>query len=198
MLAAGLTARGMMTIVRAREDRLGQLTKQERVYQQSRQEVRAALQRHQRLEARLQQLQGLARRRRAVSDAVRQVVAALPDDAWLTKLELTKSGALEGVFEGHARSFQSVTRLIEQLKSSGVWAVVKPLATTVSTDAETDKDLIDFTIQAQSVPGVESKNTLPGAGRAAPRAPSGAAAKPRPGVRPPPRGSRSTSQPESK
>ncbi|MBI2885254.1 MAG: hypothetical protein HYY15_03670 [Candidatus Omnitrophica bacterium] len=196
MLAAGLTARGMMTIVRAKEDRLGQLAGQERVYQQSRQEVRTMLQRHQRLEARLQQLEALSSRRRIVSDAVRQVVAALPEDAWLTKLEFTKSEALEGVLEGHARSFQSVTRLIEQLKSAGSWAVVKPLATTVSTDAATGNELIDFTVQMQSVPTLEPPKK-PTIGRSPSRAPAAApAARSRPGVRPAPRPSRPAATPE--
>ncbi len=51
--------------------------------------------------------------------------------------------------EGYAKSFQGMNRLMEQLKATGSWASVKPIATAVTTDATTNQQLIAFTVQAQ-------------------------------------------------
>ncbi len=55
---------------------------------------------------------------------------------------------MDATVEGQAKSFQSMNRLMEQLKASGDWTSVKPIATTVTNDAATNQQLIAFTVSA--------------------------------------------------
>ncbi len=183
-LAIGFSAQGMLTTLKTRQAVLQHLLAQERTYQKLRPEVRTLLQHHAQLEARLQQLEGLVLDRGILIQAFQQVTEAMPDDVWFTTLELSKGAALEGVVEGYSRSFQGVTRLMDQLKSSVGWTSVKPLATTVTTDAATGKEQVAFTVQLQQPFPPPAPPTTPRSEASASRAPaSHPAGKPRKGQR---------------
>jgi Tfp pilus assembly protein PilN len=149
----------MATVLERRQALLQNLIQKEQTYQTLRPEVRALLQRQAKLEHRLNQLQELARARTLVIQVVHRLVEVLPDEIWLTRLELSKDlpaataaqagGTLDGTLEGYASSFQSLTRLMDQLKTSVGWTTVKPLATAVTMDPQTGKEAVAFTVQVQ-------------------------------------------------
>ena len=149
LLAAGFAANGMMAMLRARQALLDRLTKQEQQYHTLRPDIRAMLQVQEQYRKRLQQLAELASARPLAIQAFRQLVEVLPEEAWLTKVELTKGRTVEGSLEGYAKSFQGVTRLMDQLKSTVGWPTVKLLGTNVVTDPTTSKELVVFTVQLQ-------------------------------------------------
>jgi Tfp pilus assembly protein PilN len=154
--AIGLSAHVMFTTLARKRDGLQTLMKQEQTYQSLRPEIRTVIAQQGRLAHRVDQLTELSRRRSLVPEALERMVEALPDEVWLTKVELTKSDTeLSGLLEGHSRSFQGVTKLMDQLKSAVGWSMVKPLATTVTTDQATGKELIAFAVQSgQPLPPV--------------------------------------------
>ena len=165
LLAIGAGASGMLTVLYEREAALQQLSVQEQTYQALRPEIRALTQKQAKLEERLGLLRELGQRRTLLTEALPRIAEALPEEVWLTKLELTKEDrSMNGLFEGYARSFQGVTRLMDQLKSSIGWTNVKPLATTVTPDAATGKELIVFAVQSrQPLPGWQTVEEEAGA-----------------------------------
>lgn len=166
-----LGAAGMVSVLRDRQGRLAKLTAQEHTYQTMRPEVRAQLKRQARFEDRLSQLQDVALGRSRLAQVFEQLVGVMPDEIWLTKLELSKDvplpagapapasaqggpgaqagGTMDGVIEGYARSFQGLTVFMDRLKSLAGWTAVKPLGTTVTTDPATGKELVAFMVQVQ-------------------------------------------------
>jgi Tfp pilus assembly PilM family ATPase/Tfp pilus assembly protein PilN len=156
--ALWLGGQGMVSTLRQRESVLAALSAQERTYQTLRPELRGVIQQHAHVDRRLRQLRELAERRALLGEAMQRVVEALPEELWLTRLELAKEDLeLTALLEGYATSFPGVTRLMDQLKSAVGWSKVKPLATSVTTDAA-GKELIVFAVQ--------SEQPLPGAGAA--------------------------------
>jgi len=160
VLAVALSAAGMLSVLRHQEERLTQLAKQEQTYQALRPEARAQLKRQVRLEDRLNQLDALTRERSRLTQAFEGLVGILPDEVWLTTLELSKDlpqaagspqggGTMDGMMEGYARSFQGLTVFMDRLKSLAGWPTVKPLGTTVTTDQATGKELVAFIVQTQ-------------------------------------------------
>ena len=149
VLALAFGALGIVTDVQRRQEMLATLTKQEQQYQTLRPEARTLLKRQARVEARLRQLEAVARTRPRVIRAFGQLADVMPDEIWLTKADLIKDVDLDGVVEGYARSFESLTRFMDLLKSSAGWAGVKLLGTTVTADKTTGKELVSFTIQLQ-------------------------------------------------
>ncbi len=156
----GLGAGGMVNVLRDRQERLAKVTAQEQTYQLVRPEARAQLKRQARLEDRLRQLQDVALGRSRLPRSVEQLIGVMPDEIWLTKLELSKDlppaagatqggGTMDGVLEGYARSFQALTVFMDRLKSLAGWTTVKPLGTTVTTDQATGKELVAFMVQVQ-------------------------------------------------
>jgi Tfp pilus assembly protein PilN len=144
----GCGAGAMLTVLRARQGALQALLAQEQTYTQLRPEAQALLKQQRHLEERLGELKQLMDTRAVLITAFRQIAEALPDEIWLTKLELSSRETTEAMIEGYAKSFQGMNRLMEQLKASGQWASAKPIATTVTTDATTNQQLIAFTVQA--------------------------------------------------
>jgi Tfp pilus assembly protein PilN len=146
-------------VIGRRREWLQTLTKQEQTYQTLRPEVRALLRRQKQLEHRLHDLEELALARTLTIQAFQQITEALPDEIWLTKIEISKGppaggaaqegGTIDGVLEGYSRSFQGVTRLMDQLKTTVGWTTVRPLSTSVATDPTTKDELIAFTVQVQ-------------------------------------------------
>jgi len=172
-LVAVFSASAMLTTLTSRQRRLATLTKQAQTYQMLRPEVRGMLQRQLKVEQRLRQLQDVAFARVLVSQAFQRVVEVLPDEVWLTKLEFSKlspvassaaqeGGRLEGVLQGYSRSFQGVTQLMDSLRTSVGWAVVRPLATTVTTDPASGEELVSFTVQIQhTLPTTQAEPAAP-------------------------------------
>lgn len=148
-MALGFGISGM-TDVRQRYARvLTDLNQRERTYQTLRPEVRTLLKRQAHVEGRTAQLRVLVADRALLGDSMVQVSEAMPDDVWLTKLDMAHDEAgeaIEGMVEGRAKSFQSVTRFIEQLKRVGGMTTVKPLATNVATDESTGREVVVFSI----------------------------------------------------
>jgi len=143
---------GMME-VRARRTRMFEtLERQERLYQSLRPEVQTLLRRQQRLQERSAQLEQLVAERTVLAQVLAQVVAALPDSAWLTKFEGSNDAGVAGMIEGRARSFQDVTRFLDQLKTVASMTAVKPLSTNVITDDVTKKEVIAFSAQIERKP----------------------------------------------
>lgn len=147
ILGFGLS--GMIELCRRRAAILQSLERQERVYQSLRPEARASLQRQQRMEQRSAELERLVAQAPALAQAIAQVVEALPDQVWLTKLEGAKDTAVDGLLEGRARSFQDVTQFLERLKGVAGMTTVKPLSTNVVVDQLSGKELIAFAVQTQ-------------------------------------------------
>jgi len=153
LFAAGFSVYGMFTILATRHAVLRRVTEQEATYQKLRPEVRASREQQARVETRVRQLEQIVQAHGRIGQAFHQVVTALPETVWLTKVDIVKGQHLEAVFDGHAKSFQDVTELMGRLKSTA-WTTVKPLATNVTTDPATGKELITFTVKVQE--------TLPG------------------------------------
>jgi len=149
LLAVALSASGMATVLGRRQAMLQNLIQQEQTYQTLRPEVRTLLQQQAQFEHRLNQLEELALARTLIIQAFQRLVEALPNEIWLARLELSKDGTIDGTLEGYSSSFQSLTRLMDQLKTSVGWTTVKPLATAVTTDPATGKELVAFTVQVQ-------------------------------------------------
>jgi Tfp pilus assembly protein PilN len=150
-IVIGCAAGTMLTILRARQQALHALITRAQTYTQLRPEAQALLKQQRDVEARLQQLVQLRQTHAVTLSAMREIVEALPEEMWLTKLELSQRGGVAASLEGSAKSFQAMNRLIEQLKVSGTWTSVKPMATTVTTDAATNQQAIVFSVQAQSL-----------------------------------------------
>ena len=149
-LAVVFGLRGMLGIRAQRLEILRTLERREQLYQTLRPEVRAMLQQQQDLEDRNHRLGQLAGEAQALTRLLHEVAAALPDHVWLTRAEcLKRDGVLIGRLEGRAASFQEVTQLFERLKSVAKMTMVKPLSTTVTTDAASGKELISFAVQVQ-------------------------------------------------
>lgn len=149
LAAIGLGVRGAMELRQRRVAVLQALERREALYQTLRPEVRALLQHQEHVERRSRQLERLVGERTLVSQWLAQVADALPDAVWLTTLECTINGIVEGVLEGRAHSFQDVTQFFERLKGVAGMTTVKPLATTVTTDPDAQKDVIVFSVQVQ-------------------------------------------------
>ncbi len=154
------SSRAMLLQWGARQRQLAALVQQERTYEALRPEVRNLLKRQARLEGRVGQLEDLIQGRNMVAMAIQRAVEALPDELWLTKLDLSKGDRIEGVIEGYTTSFQSVTRFMEQLKTSAGWAVVKPLTTSVTNDPTSKTERVTFAIQVQQ-PIAKPRHTAP-------------------------------------
>ncbi len=139
---------GMMGITRRRAHVLEVLARREQLYQSLRPDLRALLQRQQDLYDRTSQLEGAAVESAVAGQLLVKVIEALPDAAWLTTVQLTKTATLlEGQIEGRASTFQEVTQFFERLKSVAGLTTVKPLATTVL--KEGDRESIAFNVQVQ-------------------------------------------------
>ena len=128
---------------------LQSLEKQERLYRTLRPQVQALLRHQQYLQERSDQLAQLVADRVVLTRLLAQVSEALPETAWLTKLECTKDGLVEGMLEGRAKSFQDVTQFLDRLKSVAEMTTVKPLTTNVTTDPASGKELVVFSVQIQ-------------------------------------------------
>ena len=139
---------GMMGITRRRARVLEVLARREQLYQSLRPDLRALLQRQQDLYDRTSQLEGAAFESAVAGQLLVKIIEALPDAAWLTTVQLTKTATLlEGQIEGRASTFQEVTQFFERLKSVAGLTTVKPLATTVL--KEGDRESIAFNVQVQ-------------------------------------------------
>lgn len=149
LAAVGFAGMAMATRQAIQRERLEGLRKQEGLYESVRPEVKRLLQRQEQLEHRLQQLQTIGKLRITVIGALQTLTDSLPDEIWLTKVELIKTGSLDGVVEGFSRTFEGVTKLVERLKLALPGATVKPLGTTVTVDPASGKELIAFTVQLQ-------------------------------------------------
>jgi Tfp pilus assembly protein PilN len=147
--SAILGLHGMLEVRQRSVRVLRSLEQQERLYQTLRPEARALLQQEEHLERRNLQLGGLVGESPALTQLVARISDALPDEAWLVMLECSKAGLINGVIEGRARSFQDVTKFMEQLKTVAEMTTVKPLSTNVTTDDATGKEVIAFSIQVQ-------------------------------------------------
>ncbi|MBI4598341.1 MAG: PilN domain-containing protein [Candidatus Omnitrophica bacterium] len=155
-----LGASGMWQLRSRRLHLLQQLEAREQLYQTLRPEVRAAFQQQRRMERRIQQLERLADHSSLVIRLMTQVVGLLPDDLWLTKLEgfrsellpgqrATKTEVIDGMMEGHAKSFAAINSFMERLKALPELSIVKLVSTTPATDATSGREVIAFTIQLQ-------------------------------------------------
>ncbi|MBI4342889.1 MAG: PilN domain-containing protein [Candidatus Omnitrophica bacterium] len=148
--AVGFGVTGMLESRGRRARVLELLERREQLYQTLRPEVRELIQRQQETERRTLQLEQLVRSGPLVTQLLAKVAEILPDGAWLTSAAYSKSGLLvEGMLEGRARSFQDVTKLFDQLKVAAGMTTVKPLSTSVTTDPDTGKELIVFSVQVQ-------------------------------------------------
>jgi Tfp pilus assembly protein PilN/Tfp pilus assembly PilM family ATPase len=148
-LAIGFGLKGTIEVRSRRALLLQSLEKQERVYRTLRPQVQALIRHQQYLEQRSQQLEQLVRDRVLLTRLLAQVSEALPETAWLTSLACTKEKLVEGTLEGRATSFQDVTQFLDQLKSVAAMTTVRPLATNVTTDPASGKELVVFTVQIQ-------------------------------------------------
>ncbi|MBI1991724.1 MAG: PilN domain-containing protein [Candidatus Omnitrophica bacterium] len=152
---------GMVELRHRRARILEVLRRQEQLYQSLRPDVRSLLQRQHGMQQRIQRLERLVEDAPAAAQLLAQVAEALPDDVWLSKLECSKTSLpvgmmgspvemLEGVLEGRARSFQTLTRFLETLKSSaGPSMTIKPLSTNVAQDEASGKEVVVFAVQVQ-------------------------------------------------
>lgn len=145
-VALATAASGMVDVRQRHASVLALLTEWERTSQALRPEVRTLIRRQAHVERRTAQLRELVAGRVLLSRVLTQLAAAMPDDVWLSKLEVSKDGQVEGVLEGRAKSFQSVTQFMDRLKSVAHMTGVKPLATTVMIDEATGKELVSFSI----------------------------------------------------
>jgi len=149
LMAIGFGLKGMMEVRSRRALLLQSLEKEERLYRTLRPKVQALVRHQQSLEARSNQLERLVTDRVLLTHLLAQVSEALPETAWLTKLECTKENMVEGTLEGRATSFQDVTQFLDQLKSVAAMTTVKPLATNVMTEPGSGKELVAFVVQIQ-------------------------------------------------
>jgi Tfp pilus assembly PilM family ATPase/Tfp pilus assembly protein PilN len=149
LMAIGFGLSGMMEVRSRRAVILQSLEKQERLYRTLRPKTQALIRHQQYLQGRSDQLARLVADRMVLARLLAQVSEALPDTAWLTKLECTKEGLVEGMLEGRAKSFQDVTQFLDRLKSVAEMTTVKPLATNVTVDAASGKELVAFSVQIQ-------------------------------------------------
>jgi Tfp pilus assembly protein PilN len=148
-VALGFGLSGMWE-VRGRSVRaLRALEQREREYQRVRPELRELIQQQEHLERRSGQLAALIEEAPALTRALAGIAQALPDGCWLTSLEASKTGMIQGQLDGRAQSFQDVTKFLERLKSVAGMTSVKPLSTDVVADAAIGKEAIAFSIQAQ-------------------------------------------------
>ena len=147
--AAVLGLSGMLEVRQRSVRVLRSLERQERLYQTLRPEARALLQQEEHLERRSLQLEHLAGEAALITQVLAQIAQALPGEAWLMSLECSKAGLMSGLIEGRARSFQDVTKFMEQLKTLAGMTTVKPLSTNVTTDGATGTEVIAFSIQVQ-------------------------------------------------
>jgi len=159
MATIGFGLNGMMEVRARRTRMLETLERQERLYQSLRPEVQTLLRRQQRLQERSAQLEQLVAERMVLAQVLAQVVAALPDSVWLTKFEGSNDTGVAGMIEGRARSFQDVTRFLDQLKTVAAMTAVKPLSTNVITDDVTKKEVIAFSAQIERKPVPPSPDT---------------------------------------
>ena len=149
MSAAVLGLSGMLEVRQRSVRVLRSLERQERLYQTLRPEARALLQQEEHLERRSLQLEHLAGEAALTTQVLARIAEALPGEAWLTSLECSKAGLMSGLIDGRARSFQDVTKFMEQLKSLAGMTTVKPLSTSVTTDGATGTEVIAFSVQVQ-------------------------------------------------
>ncbi|MBI3011361.1 MAG: hypothetical protein HYY58_02580 [Candidatus Omnitrophica bacterium] len=171
-VALGLS--GMVELRHRRVRVLEALQRQEQLYQSLRPDVRSLLQRQHGMQQHIQRLERLVEDAPAVAQFLAQVAEVLPDDIWLSKLDCSKTSLpvgmrdspvemLEGVLEGRARSFQTLTRFLEELKGSagqaGGWTI-KLLSTNVAPDEASGKDIVAFAVQVQRLLAMSSKPTL--------------------------------------
>jgi Tfp pilus assembly protein PilN len=119
------------------------------LYRTLRPKVQALIRHQQYLKERSNQLEQLVTDRVLLTRLLAQVSEALPETAWLIKLECTKEKGVEGTLEGRATSFQDVTQFLDQLKSVAAMTTVKPLATNVMTEPGSGKELVAFVVQIQ-------------------------------------------------
>ncbi len=148
LAAVGLGLSGMLEV---RQRRLGTLTlleQREQLYQSLRPEVRSLIQHQQHLEQRTVQLERFVLQGAVLTKVLADVADALPDDVWLTTASWSKTDELiDGTLEGHANTFQDVTRFFDRLKTVARMTSVKPLSTSVTTQGE--RELIVFSVQIQ-------------------------------------------------
>ena len=149
VLAFGFGLSGMLEIRQRRSALLESLKRQERMYQTLRPEVRSLLQRQEAIEQRRRRLEQLVTGRALLTQVLAQVAEVLPETVWLTTLESSKDGQVDGLLEGRARSFQDVTQFLDRLKGLPGVSSVKPLSTTVSTDATSGKEVVAFAVQVE-------------------------------------------------
>jgi len=147
--AFGLSINAMLEVRGRRAKVLDALEKRERLYQSLRPDVRQLLQRQARVDQRGVQLQRVAEQAPGLAEALAQIADTLPGDIWLTSVDASKSGLIQGVLEGRAKSFQDVTKFFEQLKTAAGMTTVKPLSTSVTADPQTGKESIAFSVQVQ-------------------------------------------------
>ncbi len=150
--AIGFGASGMLE-VRARRLRVLQaLSRREQLYQSLRPEVRALLQRQDATEQRRQQLLRLCADAPRAGQLLASITGALPDTVWLTKFDCAKAPGVTAQLEGRGKAFQDVTQLLDRLKALPGVAAVRPLATTVTPDAESGREVVVFSIEVQFTP----------------------------------------------
>jgi Tfp pilus assembly protein PilN len=147
-LIIGIGASAMLELRSRRVALLRSLEQREQTYQRLRPEVREMIQRQVGFEQRVSQLEQLVADGPALTAWASKISEAMPEHVWLTAFEVSKSGALHGLLEGRAKSFQDVTRFFEQLKTAAGMTTVKPVSTNVTTDAD-GKEVIAFTVQLQ-------------------------------------------------
>ena len=149
LVGAGLSASGMLHVRTTTRAEVTRLAAQERLYQQLRPQIRQELQRQELLEQRLAQLDEVWAMRPLVIQMFQQLTEVMPEEIWLSGLELVKAQGVSGTFTGYARSFQAVTTMVDELKSSVGWSSVKPLSTTIVPDPTTGKELVSFAVQVE-------------------------------------------------
>ncbi len=122
---------------------LESLQQRQKQYERLRPTLRAILKQQEEAQQRTQQLTRLVNEPAVLTRYFISISEALPADVWLTKLELSREESIaasgfqrriiNGILEGHASSFNSVTQFVEQLKQLEGVSSVKPLATHVIT-----------------------------------------------------------------
>jgi Tfp pilus assembly protein PilN len=140
---------GMLELRARQLEALHALDRREKLYQTLRPEIRAQLQRQERLGERSGHLDRLAADASVLTRVLAQIASTLPDSVWLTSVDVSKNGILNGMLEGRATSFQDVTQFFDRLKSAAGMTTVKPLSTSVKPDETTGKEVIAFSVQIQ-------------------------------------------------
>jgi Tfp pilus assembly protein PilN len=147
--AIAFAVSGMLELRARQLEVLHALDRRETLYQALRPEIRAQLQRQERLAGRSGHLDRLAADASVLTRVLAQIASTLPDSVWLTSLEVSKNGILNGLLEGRATSFQDVTQFFDRLKGAAGMTTVKPLSTSVKPDEITGKEVIAFSVQIQ-------------------------------------------------